>query len=115
MPSDLFSHCASVVRRTEAADMGCLEDAFASNDLIVVPRPAKVLFPEYAMLVSSFGTGTVISIEAEFTDWVHTNRPKKHWPAQRQLPRPTRRAHFEKHQSAWSAPRSRYLAWICAR
>ena len=81
MPSDLFSHCASVVRRTEAADMGCLEDAFASNDLIVVPRPAKVLFPEYAMLVSSFGTGTVISIEQEFTAWIHANRPKKHWAA----------------------------------
>ena len=81
MPSELFNHCAAVVRRTEAADMGCEEAAFASNDLVVVARPARVLYPEYAMLISSFGTGTVISIEAEFIDWVRANRPKKHWAA----------------------------------
>ncbi|MGD9933366.1 MAG: GNAT family N-acetyltransferase [Dehalococcoidia bacterium] len=81
MPSDLFTHCAAVVRRTEAADMGCHESDFDSNSLVVVPRPGKVLFPEYAMLISSFGTGTVISVEAGFIDWVHANRPAKHWAA----------------------------------
>lgn len=61
--------------------MGCAIEAYASNALVVVTRPEKVLYPEYAALVTSFGTGTVVSVEAPYLDWVNANRPKNHWGA----------------------------------
>ena len=79
MDRQLWAHCSGAIRRTQAADLGCDEAAFDSNELVVVARPAKVLCPEYAGLVVSFGTGTVVSVEEPYLDWVNANHPKKHW------------------------------------
>lgn len=70
-----------MIRETEAADLGCAVADFDRNELVVVPRPEKVLYPEYAAMVVSFGTGTVVSVEAPYVDWVRANPPGKHWYA----------------------------------
>lgn len=77
----LWERCAGAIRRTEAADLGCSVDDFAANALVVVERPERVLYPEYAALIVSFGTGTVVSAEAALLPWVRANPPKKHWYA----------------------------------
>lgn len=81
MPSELFSRCSVHLRRAEAADLGCAVEDFDANTLVVVPRPAKVLYPEYAALIVSFGTGTVVSVDAPYLDWVRANPPSKHYRA----------------------------------
>lgn len=81
MDRELWDHCRDVIRRTEAADLGCAVEDFDANALIVVPRPAKVLYPEYPAVVVSFGTGTVVSVESGYLNWVNANRPEKHWAA----------------------------------
>jgi GNAT superfamily N-acetyltransferase len=79
MPTDLFRRCTDHIRRTEAADLGCDVSAFASNDLTIVPRPGKVLYPEYLALMMTFGTGTVVSIDQAYVDWARANPPAKHF------------------------------------
>jgi RimJ/RimL family protein N-acetyltransferase len=81
MEHELWERCSAHIRATEAADLGCTVDDFASNELVVVERPAKVLYPEYAALIVSFGTGTVVSAEDALLPWIRANPPKKHWHA----------------------------------
>ena len=81
MDREFWKHCVEAIRRAQASDLGCDESAFASNELVVVPRPAVVLYPEYVALVVGFGTGTVVSVEAGHLGWVNASRPKKHWNA----------------------------------
>ena len=79
MDREFWAHCSGLIRRTQAEDLGCDETAFDSNELVVVPRPAKVLYPEYAALVVSFGTGTVVSVEEVYVEWVRAHPPRRHW------------------------------------
>jgi RimJ/RimL family protein N-acetyltransferase len=81
MSTDLFRRCSAHIRTTEAADLGCDVADWDSHSLVVVPRPAKVLFPEYAVTITSFGTGTVMSVDAEYIDFVRANPPSKHYNA----------------------------------
>jgi RimJ/RimL family protein N-acetyltransferase len=81
MDRDLWQRCVDVIRTTEAADLGCSVADWDSHDLVVVPRPEKVLFPEYIVTITSFGTGTVVSVDAEYIDFVRANPPKKHYRA----------------------------------
>ena len=81
MPTELFRRCSAKIREVEAADLGCDVADFDSNALVVVPRPAKVLYPEYGALIVSCGTGTVVSVDDAHVAWVRENAPRKHWHA----------------------------------
>ena len=81
MDRELWARCKAHIRATEAADLGCAAADWDRHELIVVPRPAKVLFPEYAVVITSFGTGTVISVADRYIDFVRANPPKKHYYA----------------------------------
>ena len=81
MDRDLWERCANAVRETEAADSGCTVADWDLHELVVVPRPASVLFPEYAVVITSFGTGTVMSVESAYIDFVRDNPQKKHYRA----------------------------------
>jgi GNAT superfamily N-acetyltransferase len=61
--------------------MGCAVDDFDRHELVVVPRPASVLYAEYAVMVISFGTGTVISADAPLIPVINANPPSKHFHA----------------------------------
>ncbi len=81
MDHQLWNRCRETIRQVQAADLGCRVEDFASNALTVAQRPEKVLYPEYAAMVVSFGAGTVVSVQAPYLEWVNANRPKKHWSA----------------------------------
>jgi GNAT superfamily N-acetyltransferase len=78
---ELWQRCSSAVRRAEAVDMGCAVEDFDRHELVVVPRPASVLYAEYAVMVISFGTGTVISADAPLIPVINADPPAKHFHA----------------------------------
>lgn len=77
MATELFQRCSAHIRAAQAADMGCDVADYDRLSVTVVTRPEKVLYLEYAALVTTFGVGTVISVEEPYREWVLANQPKK--------------------------------------
>lgn len=68
MPNDFATNLARY-RTTRARTLGCDESAFDSNALTVVARPSDASEP-YVALAVTFGTGTVVSVDAPYLDFV---------------------------------------------
>jgi GNAT superfamily N-acetyltransferase len=79
MSGDLFSKYSSAARDAYAAGMNCSVDDFGSEQLTIVKRPADK--PWYTVSVATFGTGTVLSVNPSYYDFVEANRPAKHYRA----------------------------------
>lgn len=67
-------------RAVRARELGVPESAFASNELTVVERSADALEP-YVLLALTLGTGTVVSVEPQYLEWVRDNPPSPHFRA----------------------------------
>ena len=80
MTTPLFTRCSAVRRRTLAKDLGCDVEAFATNALTITVRPEPQRVPSVA-LIATFGTGTVISVEPAYRDFVEANAPASHFRA----------------------------------
>jgi hypothetical protein len=73
---------ANVARyqRGAAAEIGCTIDDFRSNRLTVVERPADCLEP-FLLKAVTFGTGTVISVEPSYVEFVRDIAIEPHYRA----------------------------------
>lgn len=64
-------------RASRARSLGCDVAAFETNDLTIVPRPETALEP-FVLLALTFGTGTVVSVEEQYIDFVRKLAPSPH-------------------------------------
>lgn len=78
--SAYFDRAIARYRVARARELGCDESAFDSHALTVVPKPAETKQP-YVLLGMTFGTGTVLSVEPAYLDWVRENAPEPHYRA----------------------------------
>ena len=69
------------MRSALAGDLGCEIGAFATNALTIVSRPEpQVRHPAVALIVT-FGTGTVVSVEPAYREFVEAHAPEQHYRA----------------------------------
>lgn len=84
MDRALLEQQTEAMRAAFARGAGCDVSAYESHELMVVDRPEPPAWP-YVALVSSFGRGTVVSIEASYREFVEGLRAEPHhaaaaWP-----------------------------------
>lgn len=98
-------------RASRARSLGCDVSAFESNALTIVTRPETALEP-FVLLALTFGTGTVISVEPEYVDFVRDHAPDPHhrafaapWLMQPLVEHATSKGH----DLAWRGPNLAFL------
>ena len=79
MTADLFDRYSRGAREAYARGMSCSVSDFSSEQLVVVERPADK--PWYVAYAATFGTGTVLSIDPAYVEFIEANRPEKHYRA----------------------------------
>src|SRR5512132_2583115 len=68
-------------RTTRATMLGCVPADFDSHSLVIVDRPESQP-TRFLMMALTFGTGTVVSVRPDYTEWVRANAPTdKHYRA----------------------------------
>ena len=77
MDRDIYQHYAQAAREAYAAGLDCPMSAFESEQLTIVERPVRS--PWYTVHGVTFGTGTVLSVAADYMEFAEANRPKKHY------------------------------------
>lgn len=81
MASDYFLAALDRYRETRAAVLGCSPGDFDTHSLVIVPRPDGPYLKSVLMALT-FGTGTVVSVEPPYLEWVRANAPRdKHYRA----------------------------------
>lgn len=81
MASDYFLEALDRYRATRAAVQGCSPGDFDTHSLVIVPRPDGPYLKSVLMALT-FGTGTVVSVEPAYLEWVRANAPRdKHYRA----------------------------------
>ena len=75
-----FERAVARFRAARALDLGCDVSAFDSHALTIVPKPETTRQP-YVFAGMTFGTGTVLSVEPQYLDWVRENAPEPHYRA----------------------------------
>jgi GNAT superfamily N-acetyltransferase len=75
-----FESALARFRAARASDLGCDVAAFDSHVLTIVPKPETTKQP-YVLVGMTFGTGTVLSAEPAYLDWVRGNAPEPHYRA----------------------------------
>lgn len=78
--SAYFDRAIARYRAARAFDLGCEESDFDSHALTIVPRPETTRQP-YVLAGMTFGTGTVLSVEPQYLDWVREHAPEPHYRA----------------------------------
>ncbi len=78
--ADLHQRALRVWRERACADFGCEDAAFDSHALTIVTRPPESK-RNYIARVLSLGTGTVLSVEESWLDFVRTLTFEKHFLA----------------------------------
>lgn len=81
MKSDLFAHYAALTREAFAQSLNCDVGAFENNSLTVVERRPDT--PWYTILAATFGTGTVLSVDPAYVEFVKASAPERHYSAMR--------------------------------
>jgi hypothetical protein len=76
---DLFRHYSAAAREAYARGMDCSVDDFASEQLTIVERRAEQTW--LTAYAATFGTGTVLSVDPAYREFVEANRPQKHYRA----------------------------------
>jgi len=81
MASDYFFAALDRYRKSRAAVQGCSPGDFDTHSLVIVPRPDGPYLKSVLMALT-FGTGTVVSVEEPYLEWVRANAPRdKHYRA----------------------------------
>lgn len=80
MAVTFFDDQRALVMAGMAREAGVDPAAYARETLTVVLRPDPPVWA-YSAMICTFGTGTTISVDPAFLDWVRTNRPEKHFRA----------------------------------
>lgn len=79
MSGDLFQRYSRATREAYARGMNCPVEAFDSEQLTVVERPENT--PWVTVNAATFGTGTVLSIDPAYREFVEAHKPEKHYRA----------------------------------
>lgn len=79
MGRKFFAGQLRAVHEAYAAGLGSKPEAFSTEELTIVSRPAST-WP-YLIFAATFGTGTVLSVDPEYREFVSSNRPAKHFVA----------------------------------
>lgn len=81
MATDYFLNALDRYRITRADFVGCDVDDFDREDLVIVekrPHPGA----KHLAIALTFGTGTVVSVAADYLEWTRANAPRdKHYRA----------------------------------
>lgn len=81
MASDYFLAALDRYRATRAEVLGCDPRDFGDHRLAIVPRPDGP-HSNFVLMALTFGTGTVVSVEPAYLEWVRANAPRdKHYRA----------------------------------
>ena len=80
MDTALFRENAGRLRVGLAAELGCQPAAFDGHDLTIVPRPPEAR-GSFVAVLTSFGTGTVASIQPAYLDFARALSVEKHFRA----------------------------------
>ncbi len=75
-----FDQAIARFRAARALELGCDISAFDSHALTVVAKPETTRQP-YVLLGMTFGTGTVLSVEPGYLEWVREHAPEPHYRA----------------------------------
>jgi RimJ/RimL family protein N-acetyltransferase len=75
-----FTRNAAAVRTAFATFLGCDEAAFQGEALTIVDRCEPAIWP-YIALAATFGTGTVLSVDAPFREFAKSLEPEHHYEA----------------------------------
>jgi hypothetical protein len=78
--TDYFLEALDRYRAARARELGCTPLDFDSHALTITQRPADEPL-KFALAAVTFGTGTVVSADAEYLDWVRANAPETHYRA----------------------------------
>jgi hypothetical protein len=79
MAENLFPHYAAATRDAFARGLRCSLDDFEGERLTVVERPPEAVWA--TLMGVSFGTGTVLSVDPAYREFVEANPPEKHYRA----------------------------------
>jgi GNAT superfamily N-acetyltransferase len=90
-------------REEVARELGCEPAAFETNALTVARKPPQTR-SRYVALIMTFGTGTVVSVEDQYVDFVRAIAPVPHYRA-------FQGAHLMAPLAAHAAERGRELEW----
>lgn len=80
MADDIFARGLAHYRERAAVDFGCDLAAFDSHQLTVVRRPAESA-EKYIMVAMTLGSGTVVTVDEAWLDFVRGVELKKHFDA----------------------------------
>ncbi len=80
MSGGYFDAALTLFRAARARELGCDDEAFDSHALAIVRKPETTKQP-YVLLGMTFGTGTVLSVEESYREWVVANAPETHYRA----------------------------------
>lgn len=81
MASDYFLDALDRYRQSRAVLLGCSPGDFDNHNLVIVSRPEGPRLKS-VFLALTFGTGTVVSVEPPYLEWVRANAPRdKHYRA----------------------------------
>jgi hypothetical protein len=76
---DLFKRYSVAVREAYARGVNCGVEAFASEQLTIVERSPNT--PWITAYAATFGTGTVLSVDPAYREFIEANLPEKHYRA----------------------------------
>jgi hypothetical protein len=79
--TDLFEKYAWRTREAFARSLNCDLQAFEGNALTVIDRRPDA--PWYSVLAVTFGTGTVLSVDPAYHEFIEANQPERHYVAMR--------------------------------
>jgi hypothetical protein len=77
MDSAFFRRQSDAVRSAIAGALGCDPAAFNNERLTILDRPDNT--PWYTLGATTFGTGTVVSVEPSYREFVQAHAPEKHY------------------------------------
>lgn len=76
----LFEAQLTAVAAGMARETGCDPAMFAREELSIVPRPDPPAWA-FTVMLCTFGTGTVLSVDPEYLEFVRQRPPKRHFRA----------------------------------
>jgi GNAT superfamily N-acetyltransferase len=78
--SSVFTSNLAAVRTALSEFLDCDPQAFETETLTIVNRREPAMWP-YAAFATTFGTGTVLSVDGTLRDFAETLQPEKHYQA----------------------------------
>lgn len=75
----MFDQYSQAVREAYATGLAISLEVLDDEQLTIVDRPEQMVWA--TVLAATFGTGTVLSVDPAYREFVEANRPEKHYRA----------------------------------